>query len=187
MSQMSVLEETRDLLVQGGWVMLPIFLLGLVAWTLLFDRYLAYNRAKHSKTRGILLQLQETVSKYLPLGRGAIDNGLEEVRHSIDVDLSKAFSMIAVCATLAPMLGLLGTVSGMIHVFETIQSFGFGNPVLIADGISEALLTTQAGLLVAFPIVLANNWLLSKIEQLKAKCWEKTLHFENRQLAGEGA
>jgi len=62
---------------------------------------------------------------------------------------------IAALATIAPLLGLLGTVMGMVHTFETIQRFGFGNPALLADGISEALLTTQAGLLVAFPLLLA--------------------------------
>ena len=66
---------------------------------------------------------------------------------------------IAALAAVAPLLGLLGTVMGMVHTFETIESFGFGNPVLLADGISEALLTTQAGLLVAFPLLIANTYI----------------------------
>ncbi|MDR2999875.1 MAG: MotA/TolQ/ExbB proton channel family protein [Fibromonadaceae bacterium] len=66
---------------------------------------------------------------------------------------------IAALATVAPLLGLLGTVMGMVHTFNTIERFGFGNPALLADGISEALLTTQAGLLVAFPLLLANTYL----------------------------
>jgi flagellar motor component MotA len=66
---------------------------------------------------------------------------------------------IATCAAVAPMLGLLGTVMGMVHTFETIERFGFGNPVLMADGISEALLTTQAGLIVAFPLLFANAYI----------------------------
>jgi len=66
---------------------------------------------------------------------------------------------IATCAAVAPMLGLFGTVMGMVHTFETIERFGFGNPVLMADGISEALLTTQAGLIVAFPLLFANAYI----------------------------
>ena len=116
------------------------------------------------------------------LGRTAVDNSLKLATHSYDVEFDKAFPTISVCASLAPMLGLLGTVSGMVHVFSTIQLFGFGNPVLIADGISEALLTTQAGLLVSFPIVLANNQLLSRLNHLKAKCWKEALQFENEKL-----
>jgi flagellar motor component MotA len=69
---------------------------------------------------------------------------------------------IAALAAVAPLLGLLGTVMGMVHTFETIEKFGFGNPVLLADGISEALLTTQAGLLVAFPLLLANTYIKRK-------------------------
>ncbi|GHV11760.1 hypothetical protein AGMMS49938_03060 [Fibrobacterales bacterium] len=63
---------------------------------------------------------------------------------------------ITALAAVAPLLGLLGTVSGMVHTFETIERFGFGNPVLLASGISEALLTTQAGLLIAFPLLIVN-------------------------------
>ena len=66
---------------------------------------------------------------------------------------------IAALAAVSPLLGLLGTVMGMVHTFETIENFGFGNPVLLADGISEALLTTQAGLLTAFPLLLANTYI----------------------------
>jgi biopolymer transport protein ExbB/TolQ len=68
-------------------------------------------------------------------------------------------------AAIAPMLGLLGTVMGMVDTFDTISRFGFGNPTLLADGISEALLTTQAGLLIAFPLLLACDFL----ERRKAK------------------
>lgn len=69
---------------------------------------------------------------------------------------------IATLAAVAPLLGLLGTITGMVHTFETIERFGFGNPMLLADGISEALLTTQAGLLVAFPLLLANTYIKRK-------------------------
>jgi biopolymer transport protein ExbB/TolQ len=62
-------------------------------------------------------------------------------------------------AAIAPMLGLLGTVMGMVDTYDTISRFGFGNPTLLADGISEALLTTQAGLLIAFPLLLACDFL----------------------------
>jgi len=72
---------------------------------------------------------------------------------------------IASLAAVAPLLGLLGTVMGMVHTFETIERFGFGNPVLLADGISEALLTTQAGLLVAFPLLLANTYIKRRIKK----------------------
>ena len=58
--------------------------------------------------------------------------------------------------------------------------------MLIADGISEALLTTQAGLLVAFPIVLANNHLRARMERLKAESWKRALQLENEKFSAEG-
>lgn len=186
MSSLSALEEIRALLVQGGWVMLPIFLLGLLAWILLFERFFVYLRAMGKGRDGLLFALGESIEKNAPLGAKAVDYKVEELQHSVDVEFSKSFPTISVCATLAPMLGLLGTVSGMVHVFGTIQVFGFGNPVLIADGISEALLTTQAGLLVAFPIVLANNWLLSRIDALKAKTWRAAARLKGKYFSPEG-
>ena len=112
---------------------------------------------------------------------------LDAARHAVDVDFSRSFPSISICAALAPMLGLLGTVSGMVHVFDTIQSFGFGNPVLLADGISEALLTTQAGLLVAFPLVVANNQLIARIESLKSSADRDASAFENEIFSEEKA
>ncbi len=88
-------------------------------------------------------------------------------------------------ASLAPMLGLLGTVSGMVHTFEVIQLFGFGNPVLLADGISEALLTTQAGLLVAFPLMLTFNYLSERMDHLEKNVWSEALAFERRFFGEE--
>ena len=67
----------------------------------------------------------------------------------------------------------------MVHTFETIKQFGFGNPVLLADGISEALLTTQAGLLVAFPLMLAYNFLMNKVEKVEDHAWSEALRFES--------
>ena len=66
-----------------------------------------------------------------------------------------------------------------MHTFKSIQLFGFGNPVLMADGISEALLTTQAGLLVAFPLMLAYNFLASKVEKVEEIAWSEALKYES--------
>ena len=92
---------------------------------------------------------------------------------------------ISVAAAVAPLLGLLGTVSGMVHTFEIIEMFGFGNPVLLADGISEALLTTQAGLLVAFPLMLAYNYLSSRIEHMEQNIWSEILKLQSVLLENQ--
>lgn len=75
--------------------------------------------------------------------------------------------IVSVMAAAAPLLGLLGTVTGMVSTFEVITLYGNQNPVLMADGISEALISTQSGLLIAFPLTLLKQRLDERIEILK--------------------
>lgn len=77
--------------------------------------------------------------------------------------------VISVMASAAPLLGLLGTVTGMVSTFEVITLYGNQNPVLMADGISEALISTQSGLLVAFPLTLLKQRLDERVEILRQK------------------
>jgi hypothetical protein len=73
--------------------------------------------------------------------------------------LQRSLGLLATLAGIAPLLGLLGTVSGMIATFATISQLGTGNPRLLSGGISQALITTQLGLIVAIPLLLAHAWL----------------------------
>jgi biopolymer transport protein ExbB len=82
--------------------------------------------------------------------------------------LERSLSLLAALAGVAPLLGLLGTVSGMISTFDTIAAAGTGNPRLLSGGISEALLTTQLGLMVAIPLLLAHAGLTRWIERREA-------------------
>jgi biopolymer transport protein ExbB len=77
--------------------------------------------------------------------------------------------VVSVMASAAPLLGLLGTVTGMVSTFEVITLYGNQNPVLMADGISEALISTQSGLLVAFPLTLLKQRLDERVEILRQK------------------
>ena len=70
--------------------------------------------------------------------------------------LDRSVNLIAACAAIAPLLGLLGTVTGMIETFGVITQFGTGNPKLLSGGISVALITTQLGLMVAVPLLLGH-------------------------------
>jgi len=76
--------------------------------------------------------------------------------------LASHLNTLAVIAAVAPLLGLLGTVTGMISLFEVITRFGTGDPKLLAGGISEALITTEVGLIVAIPILLIHNYLRNR-------------------------
>lgn len=202
MNLLSVLESAMSLMTRGGWVLIPIFCLGWYAWFLTINRYFLFRRLngnfvekfwKTYKSQGenaavnllkkkpnnYFSMLAKIVMDYRQKDEGFISSRLEAKRHSVSIELSKSMRSISVSAAVAPLLGLLGTVSGMVHTFEIIEMFGFGNPVLLADGISEALLTTQAGLLVAFPLMLAYNYLSSRIEQMEHKVWAEVIHLES--------
>nr|WP_086938060.1 MotA/TolQ/ExbB proton channel family protein [Thaumasiovibrio occultus] len=81
--------------------------------------------------------------------------------------LEQGLSMIKLLAAMAPMLGLLGTVTGMIETFQVITQYGNGDPTIMAGGISMALITTVLGLVAAMPLLLAHNLLSTKVDNLR--------------------
>ncbi len=90
--------------------------------------------------------------------------------------IEKHLGTIAVVATLLPMLGLLGTVMGMIAAFNAIAAHGTGNPRIVADGIAEALITTEAGLLSSIPLIYLHRIVTNRSEQLLRRLDEFTTH-----------
>lgn len=206
LTEFTVLETAMQILTRGGWVLIPIFLLGWFAWFLTIERYFFYKTLKgnrfqkmdliaikngdleyllRSLKKGYFFKLVKAIDQYRSNGEIPVHHAMEAVRHEVSLDISKSMKTISMSASLAPMLGLLGTVSGMVHTFEVIQLFGFGNPVLLADGISEALLTTQAGLLVAFPLMLTFNYLSERMDHLEKNVWSEALAFERRFFGEE--
>ena len=206
-NQISVIEAAMTIVFRGGWVLAPIFILGWFGWFLMIERYGYYFMLRGGNINGLggfwrtlkksgedvafkklerrrygyFYTLASDVRRYRGQGPVAVRNAMEETRHRISVSLSRSLRTISTCAA----IGLLGTVSGMVHTFETIQLFGFGNPVLLADGISEALLTTQAGLLVAFPLMLAYNFLASRVENVEKQAWSEALKYESYVFSAE--
>ena len=97
--------------------------------------------------------------------------------------LERHFSTMSAWISVAPLLGLLGTVIGMIQTFHVITDFGIGNPSLTAQGISVALLTTQAGLTAAFPAMIFHNYLIGKKNTLVAHMLNDCEQLVNRIAA----
>lgn len=89
-------------------------------------------------------------------------------------------SLILVIAAISPLLGLLGTVTGMISTFDIITEFGTGDPKMLSGGISEALVTTKFGLIVAIPLILLGNTLSSWAESIKDDMEQSALHIINK-------
>ena len=93
--------------------------------------------------------------------------------------LERYLTPLAVCAGAAPLLGLLGTVTGMIHTFKTITIQGTGNAANLSAGISEALITTEVGLIIAIPALLLHAYLSRRVKKLVAFTQQSCLLFVN--------
>jgi biopolymer transport protein ExbB/TolQ len=138
--------EIHSVFQAGGWVMIPIFLVGTIGFYYLFNAYLRMS----------VIQQQKGEFKNVP----------DEIALEITQKLDRGMHLAGVLASIAPLLGLLGTVTGMVSTFQVITLYGNQNPVLMADGISEALVTTQSGLIIAFPLMLLKQRLEEKIKRL---------------------
>ena len=152
---------------QGGIVGYCIIALGIVGLFIAIWRWLALSK----DSKNVTAQLsRQTASKDNPLGRvlsaydetkGAdtetVELKLSEAALKEMPNLTKGLLFIKVIAAVAPLMGLLGTVTGMIKTFQVITLYGAGDPKLMAGGISQALMTTVLGLCVAIPMVLLHT------------------------------
>lgn len=188
----------------GGWVLIPIVLTSVIGWYLgiklwmdLSGIALSSRRIhKHAKTGAALVKWVETMkaSERKTMAGGILtrvwevhEQGERMMLEVIDEELrfyrprlENGMSTITSMGAAAPLLGLLGTVSGMVGTFETISIFGAGNPALMADSISEALVTTQNGLLAALPLMLLHNVLWNrslKIEKDAIKSAQRLVNY----------
>ncbi|CAG37702.1 MotA/TolQ/ExbB proton channel family protein [Desulfotalea psychrophila] len=133
----------------------------LPCWRLGLDRQVDLLRCEFHEKRSGRLRHDRLLYEYLLV--------------SCQQEMKSGHSTIKIFATIAPFLGLFGTVTGMIRTFQSVATFGLANPRALAGGISEAMVTTQFGLLVAVPGVFALYFLhrgasrrLAKIEQITA-------------------
>jgi biopolymer transport protein ExbB len=166
----------RDRIEQGGIVGYCIIALGLIGLLIAVMRWLALSTAD----RKVKAQLKrETASTDNPLGRvlaayesnrGAdtetIELKLSEAALKEMPDLTKGLLFIKVVSAVAPLMGLLGTVTGMIKTFQVITLYGAGDPKMMAGGISQALMTTVLGLVVAIPMVLLHTVVSGKSRKI---------------------
>jgi len=117
--------------------------------------------------------------KFHQLEREELENALQEAILGEISRLERFLSTLAVLASIAPLLGLLGTVTGMINTFQVITFHGTSDPRLMSGGISEALVTTMLGLVVAIPIMLCHSLLSRRVETIIAQMEEKAISFVN--------
>ena len=105
----------------------------------------------------------------------ALKRRVEAIMFTDLADIRKGLQVIKVLAAVAPLMGLLGTVTGMIGTFQAITLFGTGDPKLMAGGISQALITTVLGLCAAIPLLLSHSFLSSRVMLLSKLIGEQSL------------
>ena len=187
------IESLRNTYQAGGVVMLPILLAGVVGFYYLYSGWMRigsdfFRRDVNRVVKRLSQDLAEGAEKAeLRLRkRGGLLS--RELRYALEVAqgtpevfrdymqvrimktiryMEQGNHIVSVMAAAAPLLGLLGTVTGMVSTFNVITLYGNQNPVLMADGISEALISTQSGLLVAFPLTLLKQRLDERIDTLR--------------------
>ena len=180
-----------DIVKAGGWLTAPIILCAIIAMGIILERYWTLQPKKvlpedlTSKVWGwveknALDQQQiQTLHQGSPLGQilaaGLINRERERVimkdsiedtgRHVVH-EMERYLDTLGTVAAISPLLGLLGTVIGMVKVFTAITTHGVGNPTVLAGGIAEALITTAAGLTVAIPALIGFRYFRNRIDTL---------------------
>jgi biopolymer transport protein ExbB len=183
------MQRLEDYLAMGGVAMMPLVVVCLLMWTLIADRVLFFRRLQRrdmtprSAWKQIRRERMPDPRQYggavtlitadFLCRRGndrAMDRHiLDETIANLNRRLTGCLPVIGVLAAVAPLLGLLGTVTGMMTAFDVLSIFGTGNARAMANGISEALITTQTGLLIAIPGLYMQGFLHRRAKELQQR------------------
>ena len=195
--------EFNDLMTRGGPVMWVIFVTAWLAIVMLCERAIqvqiwlaravkdqeAFDKDANYMPPSHGLRKASPVSTVLHRLQWQSIRNQDNLSKQINIHLTElmpklegVLPTIAVLGTLLPMLGLLGTVVGMIEVFEVIALHGTGSPQEMAHGISQALLTTASGLIIAIPVIFFHHLLVKRLQYLLAVTEQSLLVIYNRDL-----
>lgn len=189
-----------ELVKAGGWLMLPIIACSVIAlaiiaeriWSLRVSRVLPKNLVaqvwRWEKIRQLNDQHLQELQSSSPLGsilaagilsrnedRNVMKESIEDTGRHVVHELERYLNSLGTIAAISPLLGLLGTVIGMIKVFATITTEGVGNPGALAGGISEALITTAAGMSVAIPTLMFYRYFRGRVRMLVLRMEQEAL------------
>ena len=195
-----------EMVQAGGWLMLPILLCSVIALAIVGERFWSLQSKRINpatlvsqvwqwyKSDNLTDQNIEALANSSPLGRvlaaGLVNRhhpreimkeSIEDTGRQVVVELERYLNTLGTIASITPLLGLLGTVIGMIKVFAAITAHGVGNPSVLAGGISEALITTAAGLSVAIPSLIFYRYFRGKVDELVIKMEEEAHEKDKKQ------
>ncbi len=189
-----------ELLTAGGWLMVPILLCSVVAVGICIERLVALNRKKIAPPHLLATVWQQLKNESMseeglkklrqssPLGnilaaglsnarqgREVMKESIQEAGSHVVHEMERYLDTLGTIAAITPLLGLLGTVMGMIKVFASIMAEGTGNASVLAGGISEALITTAAGLVVAIPALAMHRFFQRHIDTIVVELEQETI------------
>ena len=190
-----------ELFLKGGIIMYPIAFCSVLALGIFLERVWKL-RGKKIIPKDFLIEVEDLISrrkiheamilcrrdkssmasiifegiKNYNQGRDAVKDAVEGIGRQEAAKLERYVGVVGAVASISPLLGLLGTVTGMIKAFNVISVQGVGNPASLAEGISEALITTAAGLIVAIPAFVMYRYLTSKVDRLVLTMEKYSLH-----------
>jgi len=172
-----------EMIQSGGLLMIPIVFCSILAMGIIIERFYSLQKKKIlppemvkqvwrlAKAKKLDVVTLKHLKESSPLGailaaglmnrsfgRDVMKESIAETGRQVTHKLERFLNTLGTIATITPLLGLLGTVVGMIKVFAAIVSYGVGDPSVLAGGISEALITTAAGLSVAIPCVIFHRY-----------------------------
>ncbi|NLA75754.1 MAG: flagellar motor protein MotA [Deltaproteobacteria bacterium] len=196
-------QSFADWLEEGGQIMYVLLAVGIAAALIFIERILVLSRKSKasdkvmdhikslteqgnwkeakdycsSQTRIPTCQMLDSALEHIGSSQDVLENALQESLLKQAPKLEKWLPTLALCAVISPLLGLLGTVSGMIQTFNVLTEVGSADATMLAGGISVALLTTYFGLILAIPILFAHHILKAQVERILVDMEEKGTAF----------
>lgn len=180
-----------DIIHAGGWIMLPLLMSAITALAIVGNRFWVLRRDRLAPPR-LTLQIESLLQqgdmqgalrllegldtplaailgtgiRRIGLSRDDIKERVEETGRYEVAMLDRHLNVLGTIAAISPLLGLLGTVFGIMHAFDGLGASGASNPGLLASGISEALITTATGLIIAIPSLMMYRYFRARVDEL---------------------
>jgi len=156
-----------EIVKSGGWLMAPIILCGIIAMGVILERFWTLQQKRVIPEQGSALgQILAAGLINRDRERTVMKDSIEDTGRHVVHELERYLETLGTIAAVSPLLGLLGTVIGMVQVFTEITTQGVGNPAALAGGISTALITTAAGLSVAIPALIGYRYYRTRVDTL---------------------
>ena len=154
---------------QGGSIMYVLLFFNIIGFALMIMKFWVFSQEKKriAQTSSAMAETIKSSSSDKDV-RAIIEIAKQEVSNYIN-DIEIGLNTVKIIASISPLLGLLGTVLGVLGAFKVMASQGTGDPSLFASGISVALITTVGGMIVAIPHFIGHNYLLGQLDSIESK------------------